>query len=181
MIKIATVCGLAGVIAIVGINFVSAYNFGNRTERAIEAQYEQNKNVLSRLSNSVVEAAKVPALAKDHIKEIVAEAMEGRYGSDGSKAVFQAITENYPGQIDPSLYLKIQTMIESGRTDFAAEQSKLIDKVRIYKTELGTVWRGTFLSVAGYPKINLDEFKIIQSNYTLKSFETGVDEGIKLQ
>jgi Flp pilus assembly pilin Flp len=179
--KYIILAALASVALVAVGSYFSAASKGNRLENAIEAQYEQNQNSLSKLSLSVVEAAQVPGMARDDIKDVVKSAMEGRYGADGSKAVFQSIKEAYPGQIDPSLYVKIQNIIESGRTDFAVEQEKLIGKVQGYKTELGAPWSGLWLNIAGYPKIDLADFKAVKSNYTVDTFKSGVDTGIKLK
>lgn len=175
------ILGVAAV-AIIGAGvatYISYANLGNRLENGITAQYEQNQNKLSQMSNSVMDAAQVPAMAKDHLKEVIKESMAGRYGNDKT-LMFKAVTEAYPGTLDPSLYAKLQNLIESGRTDFAAEQQTMIDKTRVYKTTLGNVWGGFWLNIAGYPKINLDDYKIVISDYTAEAFKTKRDNGLKL-
>lgn len=170
-------------VIIIGIPlgmYISAYNKANSRENAIVAQYEQNQNKLSKLSNSVMESAQIPEMYKNDMKEVIQAGIEGRYGEGGSKQLVLAVQEAYPGTLDSSMYTKIMNMIESGRADFADEQSTLIDKVRVYKDELGSFVTGSWMSFAGYPKIDLDKYKIVNSNYTIKTFETGVDEGIKL-
>jgi hypothetical protein len=176
------VLGVVGFAAVVSaISYFSAASTGNRMEQGIKAQYEQDQNKLSEYSLKVTEAAQVPGLAKDHIIEVSKAAMQGRYGADGSKAVFQSIKEAYPGTVDPALYLKIQSIIESGRTSFSIEQEKLIDKKRVYETALGAPWQGLWLGIAGYPRINLDDYKIVKSDYSNQSFGTGVDSGVKIK
>lgn len=176
------IIGLGSLVAlvVVAIVVIGAMNEGNRLENNVIAQYDENKNRLSTLSNSVMEAAQVPAMAKKDLKEVVEAAMEGRYGNSGSKAYVQAITEAYPGQIDPSLYVRIQNMIESGRRDFASEQTKLIEKVRIYKTRLGEVPGGMIMKMVGYPKINFKDYEIVISDYTNDTFTTKRDKGLQL-
>lgn len=176
---LAIVAILGGIVAIPGCGIYNAAKTGNRLENGITAQYEENQNKLSALSNSVLEAVQVPELAKNDLKEVIKSAMEGRYGSD-KNLLAKSVTEAYPGAIDPSLYVKIQNLIESGRRDFAAEQTKMIDKTRVYKTALGEPIGGLFLSFAGYPKINLDDYKIIVSDYTADSFAKKRDSGLKL-
>lgn len=181
MLKGLIVGGALLGIAAIGFGIYSSYyNSANKMENGITAQYEQNQNILTRLSNSVMEQAQVPEMARKNLESVIKAAMEGRYGDSGSKAYVQAITEAYPGTIDPSLYTRLQDTIEAGRTDFAKEQEKLIDKVRIYKTELGTLMGGVMYSMAGYPKINLDEYKIVISDYTADAFKTKRDNGLKL-
>lgn len=177
---IAILAILGTVVSIPACSAVSAYNTGNRMEQGIKAQYEENQNKLSALSNSVMEAAQVPELAKNDMKEVIEAAMEGRYGPNGSGgAMFQAITEAYPGTLDAALYTKIQTLIESGRRDFAAEQSKLIDKTRVYETALGNFPGGLMMKIVGYPTINLADYKIIVSDYTADAFTSKRDKGLK--
>lgn len=168
------VMGLAG-------SYISNYNKANTFEKNISAQYKQNQNALSALTLTVMETAQVPSMYKDDLKEVISSGLQGRYGEGGSKAFFQALTENYPGQLEPKLYENIQIAIESGRKDFAQEQKMLIDKVRVYETSLGYFWSGTMMSMAGYPKINLEEFKVIVSNEALQTFTKGVDSGMKLR
>jgi hypothetical protein len=164
-----------------GVSYVSSYNKGNRLERGIVAQYTENQNSLANLSNKVLEQAQVPGMMKDDLKEVVKEAIAGRYGNDKT-LLAKAITEAYPGQIDAQLYVRIQNTIESGRNDFRAEQTKLIDKVRVYETELGNFFGGTMLSFAGYPKIDLVKYgTIVINDSTAKAFETGRDNGLKLR
>jgi hypothetical protein len=72
-------------------------------------------------------------------------------------------------------------MIEAGRNKFENAQTRFIDAKRTYETNLGYLWKGTWMRIAGYPKINLDDYKIITSKHAKKTFETGVDEGVQLR
>jgi hypothetical protein len=164
-----------------GISYFNAASYGNRAEAGLKAQYEQNQNALSEYSLKVAEAAQVPGVAKDHIIEVTKAAMSARYGSEGSKAVIQAITEAYPGTVDPALYAKVQTIIESGRRQFSVEQEKLIDKKRVYETALGAPWSGMWLTLAGYPRVDLEKYLVIKSDYAKDAFGSGVDAGVKLK
>lgn len=170
---------IVGIGAILGGNYVSSYNYGNQIEKSIAAAYEKNQNTLSQYSNKIGEMAQVPSMYKNDLKELYKEAMGGRYGDGGSKAMMQWIKEVNPS-LDPSLYKNIQQAMEAGRTKFENSQNVLIDKKRSYETRLGTFVGGMFLNWAGYPKINLDDFKIIKSSYSNDAFETGVEDGIKL-
>lgn len=175
---------LGSVAAIVAIGVSSAYSAastGNRLEKRIIAQYEQNQNSLSKMSNQVAEAAQVPGIARDDLVVVIKAGIEGRYGPNGSSAMFQAMKEAYPGNLDSKLYTRIQDLIESGRNDFAAEQQKLISIKQVYDTALGSPWQGMWLSIVGYPKINLDDYKIIKSDYSNNSFGTGIDKGLKIR
>lgn len=170
----------AGVITIGAVSYVSAYNTGNRLEQNIKATYENNRNILAQYGSKIAEAAQVPAMQRDDLSAVVTAALEGRYGEDGSKAVFQWIQEQNP-QIDSTVYVQLQRMIEAGRNEFTAAQTKLTDQKRVYETALGSFWQGTWMSVAGYPKIDLAEYKIVSTGRADEAFETGVEEPIQLR
>lgn len=170
---------LFGVFAVVG-SYVSAYNYGNAAEKTITAQYDDLKNILGQYSLKVTEAAQVPTAYKDDLKEVVTAAISGRYGPNGSQATWQWIKEQNLS-VDPSLYTKIQQIIEAGRDKFENAQTRFIDTKRGYETNLGYLWTGAWLKIAGYPKIDLAVYKIIQSQHGIDSFETGVDKGLQIR
>lgn len=176
------VLGVVGtLLAVVIGSYVSAYNYGNRAENEIKAIWENNQNILAQYTQKVQEAAQVPGMMKDDVKEVVSAALSGRYGPDGSKAVFQWIQEQNP-TVDAGLYRKIQQIIEAGRDEFKVSQTRLIDAKRAYSTNLGYLWKGLWMRIAGYPKINLDDYKAITNDYATKAFETGKENGpIKLR
>lgn len=177
---IITVAILGSIIGFVAINYISAANYGNRAERQIVAQYEDLNNILGQYSLKVSEAAQVPTMYKDDVKEVTTAAIQGRYGTDGSKAVFQWLKEQNP-TLDPTLYSKIQTIIEAGRDRFTNEQTRFIDTKRVYETDLGYVWKGFWLDLAGYPKIDLKDYKTVVASDTQEKFKTGVDNGIQIR
>lgn len=173
---------LAAVLVVVGVlvalvgfivmSYVSAHNTANAFEQQIKAVYSNNQNVLASYSQKVVEAAQVPTMMTDDIVRVTREAIGGRYGPDGSKAVFQMLREQNP-QLDPQLYRKVQQLVESGRDEFKNSQTRLIDVKRSYETALGTFMQGKFMRMAGYPTINLDDYKIVVNDRTENAFKTG--------
>lgn len=176
--------GIVGLIALVFVfSWYNAAKNGNIMENVIEAQYLQNQNSLSTMSNTIAEAAQVPTMAKDDLKEVIKAGIEGRYGANGSTAMFQAMKEAYPGTLDPKLYENLQTLIEAKRNDFANEQKTLVDKVRVYKTAIGSPFGRFFYNLAGYPSAEFDfnKYKPITSDYANDSFKTGIDKGLKLR
>lgn len=169
--------------AIVGtcaISYVSAYNTANRMERSIVATDENNRNILAQYGNRIAEAAQVPAMQRDDLSAVVTAALEGRYGDDGSRAVFQWIQEQNP-QIDSTVYVQLQRMIEAGRIEFATAQTKMVDQKRVYETALGSLWQGTWMSVAGYPKIDLDQYQIVSTAHADNALNTGIEEPMQLR
>lgn len=179
---------LVGVLVVAGLFAVSsyygAYNYGADAETTIEAEYKNMENILAQYSLKVKEAAQVPGMKTDDLQAVMREAMTGRYGEGGSKAVFQWIQENYPGQVTDELYVQIQRIMEAGRNKFENAQTKFIDTKRVYVATLKKdllLSRGWWLKISGYPKINLDEFDIISSGHAQEAFETGVEEPIQLR
>lgn len=178
--------GVISVLAFVVVaSYVTNYNYGNRAETQIEATWENNENILAQYSLKVMEVAQVPGRYRDDVTQIYQAALEGRYGDDGSQAMFQWIQEQNP-QVDASLYARVQQVMEAGRNEFQVNQTRLVDLKRAYNTNLGYLWKGMWLNIAGYPTINVgfnggpDDFAIITSGHASEAFETGVDQGITL-
>lgn len=167
------------VISLVG-SYVSANNYGVREEKRIQANYDDMQNILGQYSLKVAEAAQIPDMYRDDVKEVFSEVMTSRYGEGGSKAAFQWLQEQNPN-LDSSVYTKIQQIIEAGRNEFQNAQTKFIDIKRAYESSLGYVWRGLWLRIAGFPKIDLAAYKIISSDHALHTFEIGKDSGLTLR
>lgn len=169
-------------VAILAVAMLSGnYNRAIFHENGIKAQYEDMENILGNYSLKAQEAAQVPDMAIDGLKQVMLAAMQGRYGNDGSKATFQWIKENYPGSVDPNLYTKIQQIVESGRNEFQRSQTMLIDKKQAYQNDLGVFPGGFVMRMFGFPRIDLDKYKIISSDYAQDAFKTGVQKPIQLK
>ncbi|BDD79678.1 hypothetical protein [Burkholderia phage FLC9] len=162
------------------VTLVSAYNRGNRFENRIEAVYSNNQNILSNYTEKVQEAAQVTDMQKSDIKDVIVSALQGRYGKDGAKAVFQAIHEQNP-QIDSTVYKKLQEIIVAGRDEFQNNQTTLIDVTRSYKTALGSMPGGFMMHLVGYPHLDLDKYKPLVNGDVQKQFESGKSHAINLR
>lgn len=164
-----------GVFAVLGVlafmSYVSAYNYGNSMENQLKAVQTDNRNKLAQYGQKVLEVAQVPEMYKNDVVEVARAAIQGRYGEDGSKATFQMLREQNPS-LDPSMYKQIQQVIEAGRNDFQAGQTRQIDVRRQYETALGTFWGGMWMRFAGLPKVNLKDFDIVSTGRADKVFET---------
>jgi uncharacterized protein (UPF0333 family) len=169
---VALLIALAGVAA---VSYISAYNFGNTTEQQLKAVKEQNKNILAQYGQKVQEAAQVPSMYAEDITKVVTAAVQGRYGEGGSKATWQMLKEQNP-TLDASMYKQIQRIIEAGRNDFQNGQERQIAVKQGYETALGSFWQGMWLRVAGYPKLNLDEFKIISTSRADDAYQKGKED-----
>lgn len=173
------VIGFFGALFAIGVmSYISAYNYGNQMERAIEAKYADMEVTLANASSKVADLAKVPSMYKNDAVELIKAEMQGRYGSEGSKATFQFFQEKGI-QLEPKLYTRIQQEIVTGRNEFTGAQKQLITIKQQYETQLGSFWKGMWMRIAGYPKIDLSKFKIISSSHAQEAFSTGIDNGFK--
>ena len=174
---------IAGVVAVAALGitatFISYANYGNRTEQALLAKVENNQNIYANGTQKIVEIAQVLTMYKNDVKEVFTAAISGRYGANGSQAMFQFLKEQNP-QLDASLYGKIQQVIEAFRNEFQQNQTEMLDMKRSYKTALGQVPGMWFLSLAGYPKVDLKQFDIVTTDKAAETFRTKRDEGVNL-
>jgi hypothetical protein len=170
-----------GFLALVcGMSYVSNYNYGNMAEKRIVAQHEDLTNILGQYSLRIKEAAQVPSMQAEDLASLYTGALDARYGAEGSQAAMQWIREQNPN-LDQSTYRELQQMIQGGRAKFENSQSRFLDTKRTYETALGSFWQGMWLGIAGYPKIDLDDYEIVTSQYAADAFETGIEEGLQLR
>jgi hypothetical protein len=168
---VATIFGVGSV--------VSTNNECVTQEAGITAQYKQNQNNYDNYIKKVQEVAQIPAMYVDGLKKIYTAALTGRYGANGSKAVFQFIKEQNPN-VDPAVYTKIQPIIEAGRTSFEADQKMLLDKKRVYEVELKSFPNNLIASTLGFPKLDLSKYDIVTSDETEKAFESKKSAPLKI-
>jgi hypothetical protein len=161
-------------IAVIATSYITANNYGVSVEAQLVAARDNNQNILAQYEQRVLEIVQVPDMYKNDLKEIVQATMQGRYGADGSKAMFQWIQEQNL-QLDSSVYTRIQDTILAGRKDFELAQTRMIDIRRGYDQQLGFFWRGLWLDIAGFPRVNLADFKPVVTNRVLETFETRIE------
>lgn len=172
-------CVLAIVVVLIGIVvgiFVSANNSAVRHEAGLEATYSNNQNVLSSYYQKVGEAAQVPGMMTEAQREVIRDALEGRYGQDGSRAVFQVLTENNP-VVSEQLFVKLQTIIEAGRDEFKNNQTLLADKVRLYEIDLNSIPGGMIMRMMGFPRNELSKYKLITTESVEQVYKAGKESG----
>lgn len=159
---------------------ISVRNSFVQQENGIKAQYEQNKNSYDKYFKTIKEMVQVPEMYTSDFRSIIDKSMTGRYGQNGSKAVFQWLKE-HEISLPHELYTKIQTAIEGGRTNFANDQTILVDKIRLYKNFTQIFPKNILAGLLHYPKINFPDYDIVTSEETQKVFQEKKSEVLQLR
>lgn len=182
LVKVLLGLGASGLL--LTVLFASAtvgfYNDCVTNEKGIEAQYKQNQNNYDNYTKKVLEVAQVPAMYRDDLTAVTKAAISGRYGANGSKAVFQWLKEQNPN-LDPSLYVQIQRVIEAGRNGFEADQKVLLEKKRIYEVSTGTFPNNFIARFFGFPSEKIASMDIVTSSETEDAFKTKKSKPVKLR
>lgn len=171
-------------IVTIGLGFLaSLWSYSNQATKAevnITRFDSDRQNVLSAYTLKIQEMAQVPSKYKADLQDVIKATFEGRYGQDGSKAVFQFIKEQNLN-LDSKLYENLQIAMEVGRNNFQLAQTKVIDACANYEGLRNYVVSGFFVEMAGFPKKNIGKLcQTVVDVKTQQTFENGVAEAIKL-
>ena len=170
---------VAGVSLAMG--FIGFQNTCKDFEIQIEAQYTDNQNVYDNGYKEVLEKSQVPKMYTNQLKELYAGAMSGRYGEEGSQALFQFIQEQNPA-LDPEIFRQIQQSIETFRRRFTQAQRELVSKKQAYQRYYAATTSGRFYNMLrGYPKADMGRYDIVTSGRTEETFSTKKDEPLNLK
>lgn len=168
-------------VVVFGFGYVGFSNDANRYEVAIKAKYDDNRNIYDNGWKKVKEISQVPDMYQDDLKKLYQASLTARYGSEGSKAVFQFIKEQNPN-LSPDLYLKVQQTIEGFRNEFSANQTRLVSQKQAYMEYLTATTGGRFYNMIGkYPRIDMDKYSIVTSDQTEQDFQTKRAEPLKIR
>lgn len=165
---------------------ISKRNAFVKIENNIHIAYEESKNVHSNYVLRIQEMAQVPKMAAKQLSEVIKASNEGRYGDDGSKAVFQFLKEQNPS-IPDSLYTNIQKEVTGGRLDFQSKITRVNDNKGVAYNMLDDTIGGFILKdIWGLPRKNIgyeggpDDYKVIMSEQSVETFQKGVDKPVNM-
>lgn len=172
----ALLIGIAGLV----IGYFSFSNEANRQENGITAAYSNNQNVYDNGWKTVIEKAQVPAEYTNQLRSLYTDALKGRYGATGSKALFQFIKEQNP-TIDVSVYRDLQQSVESFHLQFQQAQTELVSRRQVYNNYLTATFTGRIYNFIGhYPHIDLSKYDIVTSEKTQQDFDSKKAGPLKL-
>ena len=160
--------------SIFGMSIWSKRNHMVDLEELINAQYTTNQSNYDNMWKKIQESAQVSDKQAEHIKEIYAETISGRYND--SELLFKAIQEDNP-DLDSSVYTELQRTIESGRNEFDNNQKKITDLIREYNSYV----RKHVITSTIFNKKTMDSKDfIVTSERTNEAFNTGKDDKINI-
>jgi len=176
--------GIGAVLVIFAAVMVNGYldfsNSANNFENQINAQYKQNQNVYDNGWKKVQEVAQVPEMYTESVKKVFVSAIQGRYGANGATATFAAIQEANPN-IDSSLFLRVQQVVEDFHNRFEESQKRLLSIKQEYDNLRTATTGGRLYNTFGhYPHLDLTKFDIVTSDETESAFQTKKAGALKL-
>lgn len=142
-------------VATIFFTYVGKYDQAVSYEAQISRFDKDSQNVLSNYTIKIKEMAQVPDMYKDDLQDVIQATFQGRYGQDGSKAMFQWIKEQNI-QFDSSLYTNIQMAVEAGRDEFRLSQTKKIDVCEDYRGYTKKFFNRIFLG-GEFPSYNINK------------------------
>ena len=167
-------------VAFVILSYIGAYDKGVRYEQEIKAAWENNEQILGSFKVKLMNAIGTSKMNAGQVTALIEAANKARYGGEGSKASWQWLQENNL-QLDQSINKQILQIVEAGQDEFKVAQTRMIDTKRSYSTAIEKQYllgEGWWLKMAGFPRINLADYKTISSEGAQEAFKTGVDKPV---
>lgn len=170
VIALALVAGLGGIGACSVV--LGARSQCISAESGLKAQLGDNENVYDNTWKDIKEEAQVTDQFVAANKDLLRSAVEGRKGGAGE--LVRLIHEANP-TLDPQVFLKVQRSIEAAHAKFGANQTALLDRKREYENlyQSPTVMFANVFLSPPFPRVKMEDFKIVTSDETEKAFGTG--------
>ncbi len=174
---VKTLVALAiGIVFLLGAGLLMNISYDNKDARLRADVTDQERKMESnfdKMSKVILQQAQITSKYAADFKDVYKGMMTGRYGKDGSKAMFQWIKEHNPS-LDASVYKKLMTTVEAQRQGFDREQRKLSLLAAAHQKLFTTAPAKWF--TAGVPV----EITIVSSTKTKTIMKTGVDDDTDL-
>lgn len=171
---------LVGIQAVVLFAYIHAHNTAINYEERLIASRMSIESLVGQYSQSIAEMAQVPTMQRDDLKAVLREALMSRYGENGSQALMQWIHESNLS-LDQATFVQIQQAIEAGRRDIHRANQVMIDIHRAYRAALRSFITGRLMRAQDFPRIDLDKYKPITSEYAREAMESGVSAPVQLR
>lgn len=163
-------------LAFIGIMVIKVITLNNtlvRQVNTIEAKFKDNQQIYSSIRIKIEQAGLVANEYADQVIRAFNESISNRYGGGGVKGAMLWIHEQNPN-IDPSVYTKIQQLVEGEFGKFEANQTTLLDMGRTYKNTISTFPNNIIASFLGYDKEKIEPYMtILISNDAKQDYSTG--------
>ncbi len=173
-----TVAVVVGVFGYVGM-YTSTNDTANSFEANIKRYDKASQSQLSTYTLKVQEQAQIPAMYAEDLQKTIKAYFEGR-GKQDENFIRSFVNQNVPN-LSPKMYENLMVTIDSGRDAFNNVQKQKIDVCQEYEEFRGRTWTGMFLSNK-YPNSGIEKLcQVITDDRTVKAFETGRQETIKLR
>lgn len=168
-------------IVCIGFYAISVNNKNVEFETNIVNYNKASESTLSNYTLKIQDMAQVPQMYADDLKSVIDKTFQGRYGSDGSRAVVQFMKENNI-QLDSQMYKNLQIAMEAGRNEFNLSQIRKFDACGGYENQLGYAMSGMTSRILGFPRIDVKKVcQVVSDTSTRKAFDTGVAEKINIR
>ena len=154
---------------------VGTYNQASRLKNTYDSKIASNRAELDNVKKKISQVAQVSNAQMKSLEEIYNGYAKSRT-PEGSGRLMSWIKEAIPN-VDQSTFKNLQNIITGSRDAWTMRQTELVDISREYNQMLVTFPSNVFLKMFGFEKINP---KVITSDSTEKSFETGKDNETKV-
>lgn len=169
---IAIIATVFGVLVIAGIWALTTSNQEVRLRNLAATKQDESRLVFDKTWKTVKSQGKVADKYTEELKKLVLGTMEGRYGSNGSKALASFIQEQNP-TLDSAIFNRLMTTIEANQAEFLQAQ-KGLREVKNQHDNLRTTAPSSWV-VGGRPELKVI---LVTSDATEDAFNTGVSNDI---
>ena len=175
VIALASVFGIAAVLAVVGVVTYFSYSnteIGLRNEA--KAQQEKNEAVFDTTWKIISQQCQIKDDYKDSFRATWKDLMEAQ-SSGARTASLSVFVNKINPNFDASVFKKVMNTVESERKNFLNGQTKLLDIQREHEN-ITTKFPGSLIC-SGRPPLKV---VIVTSSKTQDTFESGKEDDVNL-